>query len=132
MSKKLKTPAKQICSKGVKILSALFALAPFAVKADEAKPVLNEKFISSSEAFQSLLPGQKISVSIGVQEYAIYHSVLTAILNKLEPGNENLPIGIRIHEESKTIDFSSLDHITIRIPLDRISEAPPNLTKVTN
>lgn len=85
------------------------------------------KLIPFDQTKSRLMPKQELVIKIEGVQYNVTHSDMMDILNKVKSGSKNRSIGIKIHEETKLIDFGTFDDLVIRLPIGDVNKSVPNV-----
>lgn len=117
-----------------KKLLPLILLVPMASYAHNLSTTPVEKEDQESEPLIELNPTETLIVNLGSSKITINHQGLQNAIGEKYRINMGQPLGIKFHEESNTLDFSTIDGISITVSLQEISGAPPNGIgpKITN
>jgi hypothetical protein len=117
-----------------KKLLPLILLVPMASYAHNLSTTPVEKEDQESEPLIELNPTETLIVNLGSSKIMINHQGLQNAIGEKYRINMGQPLGIKFHEESNTLDFSTIDGISITVSLQEISGAPPNGIgpKITN
>ena len=109
-----------------KKLLPLILLVPMAYYGNTSATPPSEIEVLDTESILELRPSETLIVNLASSKIMINHESLQNAIGENYKINQSQPLGIKFHEESNTLDFSTIDGISITVSLEEISGAPPN------
>jgi hypothetical protein len=109
-----------------KKLLPLILLVPMASYGHNLSTTPDEMENQESDPVIQLNPSETLIVNLSSSKIMINHQSLQNAVGENYKINKSQPLGLKFHEESNTLDFSTIDGISTTVSLEEISGAPPN------
>lgn len=109
-----------------KKLLPLILLVPMTSYGHNLSPTPAEIEDQETGTVIELNPSETLIVNLASSKIMINHESLQKAIGENYKINKSQSLGIKFHEESNTLDFSTIDGISITVSLEEISGAPPN------
>lgn len=104
----------------------MIALLPFGAVASEQVEVITPQDIEDNNYSLNLEPNHSIILDFSSTQVIINHKTIQDTVGKSLVIDDSSSIEIKFHEEKDTLDFISLDGLSVTVSLEDISGAPPN------
>lgn len=108
-----------------KLVSALMLL-PLTAFAGGKNIEVSAESLSNHNIFLELDPKNTIIFKFPTSQVIINHKSIQELVGDAIVINDAEPVGIKFNEETHTLDFSTLDGLSVTVSMEQVSGAPPN------
>jgi hypothetical protein len=109
-----------------KKLLPLILLFPMASFGNNLNKEVSDTETLDSESIFKLNPSETLVLNFSSSQLIINHQIIQDAIGDNFQINKEQPLGIRFHEESNTLDFSTIDGISHTVSIEKVSGTPPN------